>query len=50
MQVHRVMNAVSGDGDEQLIVLFLLLWKQRLKQTPLVERAGCLLHSVLSPG
>lgn len=32
MQVYRVMNAVSGDGDEQPILLFLLLLKQRLKQ------------------
>lgn len=32
MQVHHVMNAVSGDGDEQPILLFLLLLKQRLKQ------------------
>lgn len=31
MQVHRVMNTVSGN--EQPILLFLLLWKQRLKQT-----------------
>lgn len=30
-------NSVGGDGDKQPILLSLLLWKQRLKETPLEE-------------
>lgn len=30
-------NLMGGDGDKQPVVLSLLLWKQRLKETPLEE-------------
>lgn len=30
-------NLVGGNGDKQPVLLSLLLWKQRLKETPLEE-------------